>query len=338
MSFKKTLSSIVAAATIGLAGCGAGQEAIRETPIPQIRVRDGRDAFFAYLDSHRVQVVAVGEMHILHDGDEARARHAGIPFTLDIFTDDYLGAFAERGYHHIVLEHLWQESAHDLDMFYSGVDITRQATPRLYQNIETIPAGEEVRGLLMRARDLHVRIHPGGMDRNDIQRVIVLTELQSMVPYHPEAQTAIDMLTREVFANIAAHTYIHVHNLLETNPRIKIITYGGMIHNNTNLRQETLFITRGDREAAASFSFAARIEDDLERTGGDYREVDIVQRDVLDIILERLHGQTGPGGVTPQQFFFEYILLTRQVHGRSPVLRENDEQRRLLLVYGRWRE
>ncbi len=335
---KQTLSSVVVAAAIGLAGCGAGQEPAPAASATQVQARDGRGEFFAYLDSHDVQVVAVGEMHLLDSHAEARARREGIPLTLDLFTDDYLEGFAQRGYYHIVLEHIWQESAHDLDMFYAGVDITAQTTPMLYRNIETVPAGDEVHGLLMRARDMRVCIHPGGMDQDDIQRVIILMELQSMVPYHPEAQDAIDELTHEVFSNIAAHTYRHVHNLIETNPRIKVITYGGMIHNNTELRQEALSVTRGDREASSSLSFAGRIQGDLERAGGAYREVDIVQRDILDIILEGSRGQTAAGGVTPQQFLFEYILLTRQVHGRSPMLRENEQQRRLLLVYGRAQE
>lgn len=337
MTLKSNLVALLTTLQLGIVGCAGVQQPVDSAPTHEVvqQPRDGRDQFFDYLDANDVQVLGIGEMHLLDSSLEAQARARHIPLTLEIFTNDYLEGLASRRYNIIISEHFFQESMSDIDMFYAGQPIREGSV--LDENFYLIPAAAEARAFLHRARELGVRIYPGGFNKDDIQKIEALEGLREVAHLHPDSQAAANRLEQEILVAIAEHTYYHVHNILQVNSDALIITYGGMMHNNTEVRRETLTVARNNEQIALNISFVDEIQQDLARGGGQYREVDIVQRDILDLILQGSHGQRVQQGTTVQQYFFEYILLTRRIHTLGPHFRVNPAQDRLLLVYGQQR-
>lgn len=336
MTLKSSLAALLTSAHFGLIGC-AGVTARPQQITPAVthettqHPHDGRDQFFDYLDANDVQVLGIGEMHLLDLRLQDQAYRQGTPLTLEIFTNDYLEGLASRGYNVIISEHFFQESMDNLDMFYAGQPI-REGTA-LDRNFNLIPAAEEARAFLHRSRELGIRIYPGGFDRQDIEKIQLLEEIEGFAHMDSGAQATVQRLSQEIFIAIAEHTYHHAHNILQVNPNTRIVTYGGMLHNNTTLRPEAMLISGNAEMVAMDLSFADEFQRDL-RQSGAYREVDIVQRDLVDLIVQGGQGQRGPQGATAQLYFLEYIMLTRQARTPRPYFRENPAQDRLLIVYG----
>lgn len=338
MTLRTNLTALLTATYLAVSGC-AGVQAPSSSSAPAVeqaeRPRDGPGRFFNYLDENDIQFLGFGGMHLRDQGLVDRARAQGTPLTIEVFTNDYLEGLAERGYTTIIVEHFWQESKSDLDMFSMGEPIVEGSV--LHQNLQTIRSGEEVRAFLHRARDLRVSVYPGGMDHQDMQTVISVRGLHSLIGVRPEAQEELDRVGRELASRVAQHTYRHAINVLQVNPDTRIVTYNGMMHNNTTFRPEGRAACHGANDIGACAQSISIADEFQQNHSGEYREVDIVQLDILNLHLEGLMGQRNLGRLSASQIFFEYIMLTSHANANRSYFRENPQQDRLLIVYGRQR-
>lgn len=122
------------------------------------------------------QIISFGEFHTdceLSTNSDSKYRS-----TMEVFAEKVLPQLKKYGFNDLVLEFLVNEPAllQDLENFYTkGIDITRETTPVLYGMCEICEL-KGLKELLIKARLLGIRIHPGGPSLRELHSPEIMQE------------------------------------------------------------------------------------------------------------------------------------------------------------------
>ena len=190
------------------------------------------------------QVVAFGEIHPQSPAQSITG----------IFTSEILPALAEGGITELVLEALFYDPTieQDLVIFYKTGQLNEKETPALLANIELYTDADLIKSLLLKARELGIRVHPGGLSRETAQATIFQRDFSRREDLRLRAQG-------EITQNI-----LHkINHLLEQGRRVAV--FSGRRHND-------IHPTPADSVNGVNFGTFLQ-----ERLGNAYFEVDLMR-------------------------------------------------------------
>jgi len=190
------------------------------------------------------QVVAFGEIHPQSPAQSITG----------IFTSEILPALAEGGITELVLEALFYDPTieQDLVIFYKTGRLNEKETPALLANIELYTDADLIKSLLLKARELGIRVHPGGLSRETAQATIFQRDFSRREDLRLRAQG-------EITQNI-----LHkINHLLEQGRRVAV--FSGRRHND-------IHPTPADSVNGVNFGTFLQ-----ERLGNAYFEVDLMR-------------------------------------------------------------
>jgi len=165
------------------------------------------------------QVLAFSEIH------PRNPSQSPMPF----FAEEILPSIAASGKNALIIEHLFCDDAieRDLARFYETGEITAEDTPDLFYNVNLYSYHEELVELLCRARELRIRIIPGGLSRQTAEETILKPDF--------EERPDLELRAR---AEIMRNTLAQVRRILESNQTAeepeRVIVYSGRRHNDIN--------------------------------------------------------------------------------------------------------
>jgi hypothetical protein len=190
------------------------------------------------------QVVAFGEIHPQSLGQSITG----------IFTDEILPALAEGGITELVLEALFYDPTieQDLVIFYKTGRLNEKETPALLANIELYTDEDLIKSLLFKARELGIRVHPGGLSRETAQATI----------FRPDFSTR-DELRLRAQSEITQNILHKINHLLDQGRRVAV--FSGRRHND-------IHPTPADSVNGVNFGTFLQ-----ERLGNAYFEVDLMR-------------------------------------------------------------
>jgi len=171
-----------------------------------------------------------------------------------IFTSEILPALAEGGITELVLEALFYDPTieQDLVIFYKTGQLNEKETPALLANIELYTDADLIKSLLLKARELGIRVHPGGLSRETAQATIFQRDFSRREDLRLRAQG-------EITQNI-----LHkINHLLEQGRRVAV--FSGRRHND-------IHPTPADSVNGVNFGTFLQ-----ERLGNAYFEVDLMR-------------------------------------------------------------
>jgi len=163
------------------------------------------------------QVIAFGEFH----------PEWGFTYqsTIARFTEEVLPQLATEGICHLLFERILTDPVieAELETFYStNCEIDQEHTPTLLKYIEYADQQDVIK-LLKKARELGIRIHPGGMSIEQALETIKNENYLNSSALRARAAC---------YAGIALKNA--VKNLLGQNQEIRLAVYSGLPHNNIN--------------------------------------------------------------------------------------------------------
>ncbi|MFA4905847.1 MAG: hypothetical protein WC645_05025 [Candidatus Margulisiibacteriota bacterium] len=189
------------------------------------------------------RVIAFGEIH---------PRRLNQSMT-GVFTAEILPSLAEAGITELVLEVLFCDPAieKNLNSFYKTGRLNAKETPDLLANIELYVEACEIKELLYRARELGVRIRPGGLSPETAEETI----------FQPDFSARNDLRLRAL-QEITQHSLEQINRQLDYGRRVAV--YSGRRHNDINPSSADLI-------NGASYGTTLS-----ERLGDAYFEVDLM--------------------------------------------------------------
>jgi hypothetical protein len=190
------------------------------------------------------QVIAFGEIH---------PRRLNQSMT-GVFTAEILPSLAEAGITELVLEILFYDPAieKDLDCFFKTGRLNSKETPDLLANINLYVEACQIKELLYRARELGVRIRPGGLSPETAEETILQPDF-----------SARDDLRLRALREITKHSLEQINRQLDCGRRVAV--YSGRRHND-------IHPSPADQINGASYGTALS-----ERLGEAYFEVDLMR-------------------------------------------------------------
>lgn len=194
--------------------------------------------------AQEARVVAFGEIHPQNLAQSITG----------IFTSEILPTLAEAGITELVLEAIFSDPAieEELDKFYRTGCLNDKETPTLLSNINIYVDAGQIKDLLYKARELGIRVHPGGLSRETAQATIFQPDFKRRDDLRLRAQS-------EITQNI-----LHkINHLLDQGRRIAVLS--GRRHND-------IHPTPADSVNGVNFGTFLQ-----ERLGNAYFEVDLMR-------------------------------------------------------------
>jgi hypothetical protein len=190
------------------------------------------------------RIIAFGEIHPFV-GDPKN--------TLEVFTAEILPQLAESGITELIVEQIFSDPQveEDLAKFYETGALNSEDTPALYSNLTQYHDSEDLIDLLLKARELGVRVHPGGVSFETAEETVFQPDFTDREDLHARARAEI---TRNILERAT--------QLVVRGKRIAI--YSGLSHND-------IHPTRS--QVARNLNFGRAL---AERVGDGYYEVDLV--------------------------------------------------------------
>ncbi|MBI5699221.1 hypothetical protein HZC35_02780 [Candidatus Saganbacteria bacterium] len=190
------------------------------------------------------QVIAFGEIH------PRRLNQSMV----GVFTAEILPSLAESGITDLVLEILFYDPAieKNLAIFYKTGRLNSKETPALLANINLYVEACEIKELLYRARELGIRIRPGGLSPETAEETILQPDF-----------SARDDLRLRAIGEITRHSLAHINFLLDQGRRIAV--YSGRRHND-------IHPSPADQVNGVNYGMSLS-----ERLGEAYFEVDLMR-------------------------------------------------------------
>jgi len=190
------------------------------------------------------RVVAFGEIHPQSPAQSITG----------IYTSEILPALAGGGITELVLEALFSDPTieQDLVIFYKTGRLNEKETPALLANIELYTDADLIKSLLLKARELGIRVHPGGLSRETAQATI----------FRPDFSTR-DELRLRAQSEITQNILHKINHLLDQGRRVAV--FSGRRHND-------IHPTPADSVNGVNFGTFLQ-----ERLGNAYFEVDLMR-------------------------------------------------------------
>ena len=227
------------------------------------------------------RVIAFGEFHPCTDPPAYTTAKA-------YFAEEVLPALKDEGIMDLIVEQILNDPAiiAELDAFYndSTLAISQTTTPTLWKTFEYYIDRQDLIKMLNKARELGIRVHPGGMTLAQAAETIHNSE------YNSSNRALRDELHLRAWNYTDAAGRAAVDHFLEGTGRVAI--YNGAKHH--NLISPRIFESEGGTNYGEYLS---------QRLGQDYMEVELYPVDGLRTLTpfrQEYHGVPNLQEVTPE--------------------------------------
>jgi erythromycin esterase-like protein len=235
----------------------------------------------ALLDDADPRVLAFGEFHPCTDPPAYKTAKA-------YFAEEVLQVLKDEGIMDLIIEQILNDPAiiAELDAFYNDntLAIGQTTTPTLWRTFEFYTDRQDLINLLNKARELGIRVHPGGMTLAQAAETIHNSE------YNSSNRALRDELHLRAWNYTDAAGRAAVDHFLEGTGRVAI--YNGAKHH--NLISPRIFESEGGTNYGEYLS---------QRLGQDYMEVELYPVDGLRTLTpfrQEYHGVPNLQEVTPE--------------------------------------